>query len=316
MLFNGLAPTSPKLSYLIDPLVDEYKHYQREYGEDGDRLYNEQYGSMLQYIGSGKGSRSVGGVDVTAESVRRATKYADLTKLLADDVAGQPSMLGAILNDPSPDAEYIYDPSALRWQEANKIPGLSKTYREMQTPKEALNASSISAGWTEWLRFREKLDVVTQQMGLTSYRQDPTLAAAVKKKRQVMMDDPMYAGWHADMLETGSARFKQAISMMTIMTGGSEPALKFQQDPENHELLNGMQEYLSYRAQVSEAVRLSGSTIAANVNADVLAGFEAFVEDLNRRNPTFKAWQRRWLYGDLEQLAYPGVTYDTYSEVS
>ena len=316
MAINLLAPTSPKFEYIIDPLADEYKHYQREYGEDGDRLYNEQYGSMLQYIGSGKGSRSVGGVDVTAESVRRATKYSDLTELLADDLAGQPSMLGAILNDPDPDAEYVYDPSALRWQEANKIPGLSKTYREMQTSKEALNASSISAGWTEWLRFRRGLDIAVQQMGLTSYRQDPSLSAAIKKKRQLMMDDPMYAGWYSDMLESGTSRFQKAISMMTTMTGGSAPALKFQQDPENHELLNGMQEYLSYRGQVSESVRLSGSTMAANVNSDVLANFEAFVEDLNRRNPTFKAWQRRWLYGDMEQLAYPGVTYDTYSEVS
>ena len=38
--------------------------------------------------------------------------------------------------------------------------------------------------------------------------------------------------------------------MMKIMTGGSAAAMKFQHDPENHELLNGMQEYLSYRAQV------------------------------------------------------------------
>ena len=103
---------------------------------------------------------------------------------------------------------------------------------------------------------------------------------------------------------------------MMVMTGGSNAAINFQQDSENHELLNGMQEYLSYRQQVWSAANQSGSTIAANVNSELLLGFEQFVEDLNRRNPTFKAWQRRWLYGDIEQLAFPGATLDTYSEVS
>jgi len=316
MLFNGFAPTSPKFTNLIEPLSDEYKHYQRTYGDEGDRYFNEQYGSLLQYIGSGKGSRSVGGVDVTAESVRRASKYADLTQSLAPVLTNQPSMLGAILNDPDPDSEYVYDPSALRWQESNKIPGLSRNYREMQSPMEALNASSISAGWTEWLRFRRNLDITTEQMGLTSYRQDPQLAYAVKQKRMMMQSDPMYYGWYQDMMETGSSRFSQAIQMMMVMTGGSDAAINFQQDPENHELLNGMQEYLSYRQQVWSAANQSGSTIAANVNSELLLAFEQFVEDLNRRNPTFKAWQRRWLYGDIEQLAFPGAMLDTYSEVS
>ena len=218
MGFNLLAPSSPKFTSIVEPLSTS-THYQRTYGEEGDRYFNEQYGPMLQYIGSGKGTRSVGGVDVTSESVRRAAKYADLTAELAPVLANQPSMLGAVLNNPDPDAEYIYDPSALRWQEENKIPGLSKTYREMQSPDEALNASSISAGWTEWLRFRDKVDIAVEQMGLTSYRQSPELTYAIKKKRQVMQDDPMYYGWHQDMLETGSSRFAQAIGMMKIMTG-------------------------------------------------------------------------------------------------
>ena len=81
-------------------------------------------------------------------------------------------------------------------------------------------------------------------------------------------------------------------------------------------MVNGFQEYLSYREQVWNAANMSGSTISANVNEDLRAGFEAFVEDLNRRNPTFKAWQRRWLYGDVEQLSYAGATYGSYSEVS
>ena len=75
----------------------------------------------------------------------------------------------------------------------------------MQSPDEALNASSISAGWTEWLRFREKLDIAAQQMGLTSYRQDPQVGLRCKKKRHVMMQMTrcIMVGI-ADMLETDS----------------------------------------------------------------------------------------------------------------
>ena len=44
----------------------------------------------------------------------------------------------------------------------------------------------------------------------------------------MMQSDPMYYGWHQDMLETGSSRFAQAIGMMKIMTGPSAAAMKFQ----------------------------------------------------------------------------------------
>ena len=44
MAFNLLSPTSPQLDPIIEPLVDEYRHYQQQYSLDGDRLFIETYG--------------------------------------------------------------------------------------------------------------------------------------------------------------------------------------------------------------------------------------------------------------------------------
>ena len=79
LAFNALAPTSPKRHPTSEPLVDEYRHYQQQYGREADRLFNEVHGPNLAYIGSAKGSRNIAGVDATTEAAKRAAKYAGLT---------------------------------------------------------------------------------------------------------------------------------------------------------------------------------------------------------------------------------------------
>ena len=85
LAFNLLSPTSPKLYPTIEPLVDEYRHYQQNYGRDADRLFNEVHGPNLAYIGSAKGSKNLAGVDATTEAAERAAKYAGLTEYLGSD---------------------------------------------------------------------------------------------------------------------------------------------------------------------------------------------------------------------------------------
>ena len=314
MAFNYLSPTSPSFHPTIDPLVDEYRHYQKTYGKDADRYFNEAYGPALQYIGSKAGSRSIAGVDITDNAIRRAVKYSGLTEYIADDLVGEPNILGAIINDPDPKSEYVYSPSALRWQEAQKIPGLSDTYRDLQSPREALNASSVSAGWTEYLRFIDKINVVAAQAGLSSYSKSPELMAAVKEKKALMMSDPLYTGWGDAFRETGSSRLAKTLRIMEKITGNNVHAIQFQSDPENEQLVNGMQEYLSQRKYMAELVRQTGLGIRAEDNAALFDAWLTYVDDLNMRNPTFNAFYQRFLYGDNRELQFPGVSYDTYNE--
>ena len=314
MAFNYFSPTSPSFHPTIDPLVDEYRHYQKTYGKDADRYFNEAYGPALQYIGSKAGSRSIAGVDITDNAIRRAVKYSGLTEYIADDLVGEPNILGAIINDPDPKSEYVYSPSALRWQEAQKIPGLSDTYRDLQSPREALNASSVAAGWTEYLRFIDKINVVAAQSGLSSYSKSPELMAAVKEKKALMMSDPLYTGWGDAFRETGSSRLAKTLRIMEKITGNNVHAIQFQSDPDNEQLVNGMQEYLSQRKYMAELVRQTGLGIRAEDNAALFDAWVTYVDDLNMRNPTFNAFYQRFLYGDNRELQFPGVSYDTYNE--
>lgn len=314
LAFNALAPTSPKLHPMIEPLVDEYRHYQQQYGRDADQLFNETYGPNLAYLGSAKGSRNLAGVDATTEAAERAAKYAGLSSYLAEDIAKNPSMLGIILNSPDPDAEYVYNASVLRQQENQKIPGLSRTYRDMQTPKESLLASSTGAGWTEYLRFRERLNSTAYEMGLESYEDSPDLMYYMKQKRAQMASDPMYAGWYQAYLESGSSRLEGTLKIMRKLTGDNSYALEYAMDPDNAELVNGMQEYLTARDQMLEMERQSGSGLGAEVNVQIMAQWRSYIQDLKMRNRVFAAFWERNLYGDMDGLRFEGVSYDSYSE--
>lgn len=314
LAFNALAPTSPKLHPMIEPLVDEYRHYQQQYGRDADQLFNETYGPNLAYLGSAKGSRNLAGVDATTEAAERAAKYAGLSSYLAEDIAKNPSMLGIILNSPDPDAEYVYNASVLRQQENQKIPGLSRTYRDMQTPQESLLASSTGAGWTEYLRFRERLNSTAYEMGLESYEDSPDLMYYMKQKRAQMASDPMYAGWYQAYLESGSSRLEGTLRIMRKLTGDNSYALEYAMDPDNAELVNGMQEYLTARDQMLEMERQSGSGLGAEINVQIMAQWRSYIQDLKMRNRVFAAFWERNLYGDMDGLRFEGVSYDSYSE--
>lgn len=314
LAFNALAPTSPKLHPMIEPLVDEYRHYQQQYGRDADQLFNETHGPNLAYLGSAKGSRNLAGVDATTEAAERAAKYAGLTSYLGEDIAKNPSMLGIILNSPDPDAEYVYSASVLRQQENQKIPGLSRTYRDMQTPQESLLSSSTGAGWTEYLRFRERLNSTAYEMGLESYESSPDLMYYMKQKRAQMASDPMYAGWYQAYLESGSSRLEGTLKIMRKLTSDNSYAIEYAMDSDNTELVNGMQEYLTARDQMLEMERQSGSGLAAGVNAQIMAQWRSYIQDLNKRNRVFAAFWERNLYGDMDGLRFEGVSYDSYSE--
>jgi len=313
LAFNALAPTSPKLHPTIEPLVDEYRHYQQQYGRDADRLFNEVHGPNLAYIGSAKGSRNIAGVDATTEAAKRAAKYAGLTQHLGDDLADNPDLLGIILNDPDPDAEYVYNASVLRQQENQKIPGLSKTYRSMQTPQESLLSSSTGAGWTEYLRFRERLQATANEMGLESYQDSPELMYYMKQKRAQMASDPMYSGWYSAYLDNGNSRLESTLKVMRKLTSNNVNAMEYAMDDSNVELVNGMQEYLSARDQMLEMERQSGSGIGAQINFLILDQWHSYIRDLKMRNRTFAAFWERYLYSDMDGLSFEGVSYDSYA---
>ena len=313
LAFNALAPTSPKLHPTIEPLVDEYRHYQQQYGREADRLFNEVHGPNLAYIGSAKGSRNIAGVDATTEAAKRAAKYAGLTQYLGDDLADNPDLLGIILNDPDPDAEYVYNASVLRQQENQKIPGLSKTYRSMQTPQESLLSSSTGAGWTEYLRFRERLESTATKMGLESYQDSPELMDYMKQKRAQMASDPMYSGWYSAYLDNGNSRLESTLKVMRKLTSNNVNAMEYAMDDSNVERVNGMQEYLTARGQMLEMERQSGSGIGAKINFLILDQWHSYIRDLKMRNRTFAAFWERYLYSDMDGLSFEGVSYDSYA---
>ena len=314
MAFNLLSPTSPQLDPIIEPLVDEYRHYQQQYGLDGDRLFIETYGPALAMLANTKGSQAIAGVDATSEAVRRAKKYAGLVEFIAPELAEDPSILGAIINDPDPNSEYVWNPSANRWQEANTIPGLGASYREKMSPQESLNRGSIAAGWTEWIKFNEDLEVVAFQRGLASASRDPELMNYKKQKLAQMLSDPKYNGWGDAYREQGSSRKERTLRVMRKVVSSNSNALEFQMDPANEMLVIGFQEYLSARDQMRAIERETGKTLGAQSNVLIANQWHNFIDDLNMRNPTFARFFQRYLYGDRNAIEFEGVNYQTYMD--
>ena len=131
---------------------------------------------------------NTGGVDIETISVQRAKQFDELNREIANMglFANDPDLIGIILNDPDPNAEYDFNIGALRWLQTNEIPGTNTYYRELLSPQEAANAASASAGWTYWLNALDELNAIAYTRGLDSYERADDLVYASKLLKQEM----------------------------------------------------------------------------------------------------------------------------------
>ena len=116
---------------------------------------------------------NTGGVDIETISVQRAKQFDDLNREIANMglFANDPDLIGIILNDPDPNAEYDFNIGALRWLQTNEIPGTNTYYRELLSRRRPLMRLAPAISWTYWLSSLDELNAIAYTRGLDSYEQ-------------------------------------------------------------------------------------------------------------------------------------------------
>lgn len=300
-LANITAFTPPQFESKLDPLIETIRMYEQKY-EDGTRRFNEEYGNILLMLGDFNVSKNVAGVQANVSAVANARKYENIIANVAPDIQDNLNVLGMILND---DPNGLYDGSAYAWQRATKIPGLNRTYREIQTPEQAMVESQKNAGWTKFISFMDELDAMLQQRGLDSYRSKAASDLRDYKRQFIekLRTNPMYQGWYQDYLDYGSTRTVAAVQLM-------EEALRDPQFVEDHAgdpVWTSAAQYLELRRDVLSMLADTGQGIDAKNNAQIRELWDRGRQRLINQSTKWASIANRYLNGD-DDPAKPGVT--------
>ena len=298
---NLTAFTPPQYESKLEPLIDTIRKYEQDY-DDGLRRFNEDYGDLLLMLGDFKVSQNVAGVQANVAAVKNARRYDNIIQDVSAGIEDDLSVLGILLNE---DPNGLYDNSAYAWQRATKIPGINKTYREIQTPEQAMIESSKNAGWTQFISFTDQMDAILQQRGLDSYRSSKAEDLRNYKKQYIaqLRTNPLYEGWYQDYINFGSTRTISAVKLM-------EAALRDEQFVEDHEddpKWQSAYQYLELRRDVVALVEASGSGINAERNRQVRDLWDRGRQRLKMQSTQWSSIANRYLNGD-DDPTNPGVT--------
>ena len=292
-LANMTAFTPPQYESKLEPLIDTIRKYEADDPLDGLRKFNDDYGNMLLLVGNFNVSQNVAGVRPEVKAVENARKYSNIIENVAPEIQENLNTLGILLNDGT---EGLYDGSAYAWQRATKIPGLNKTYREIQDPEQSMIESSKNAGWTEFIGFMDSLDAILQQRGLSSYRSAGAADLRDLKRQFIakLSANPLYQGWYQDYINFGSTRTVAAVKVM-------EAALRDPQFVEDHEddpVWQSAAQYLELRRDVRILLDASGSGINAEVNQQVQELWDRGRQRLINQSTKWASIANRYLNGD------------------
>lgn len=291
VLANLTAFTPPSYDLKVQPILDAVRKMEQDDPENGSWKAYELFGETLATIGDFSVTKNVAGGFPSPDAVRNARKYGGLIQKVSGRIGENLDVLGIILNE---DPNYYFDESAYAWQFDTLIPGQNKTYRELQSPEQALLQSQKSAGWTKYLRAVEYLDSLLEQRGAKSYRQAPDLQAAKDAIVESMRQDPLYTGWYEDYKDFGSQRAQNTVTLL-------EEALAdegFVDDHVGNPVWIAAQRYVEARREIIAIVDASGSSIDAQENARVQAAWDAFREDLKAKYNGWGVIANRYLSGD------------------
>lgn len=293
ILANLTAFTPPGYESKLDPIIKAIRNNDRNYGIDGGRMSNDQFGNLLLMLGDFSNTKNVAGTNPTADAVGNARKYSDLIKSVSADLGDDLSVIGMILND---DPNAYYDDSAYGWQLSNQIPGVTERFRELQTPEQSWRESQKNAGWTAYIKLMDGLDALLQERGLKSFRSSQAQDLRQMKNDAIeqLRGNPLYAGWYDDYIDFGSTRTSNAVDLMRAALSDE----KFVADHAESPVWQAANEYLFHRDLVLDVLKQRGTGINNEDNKDIREHWDTIRADLIAGDNGWGTYANRYLNGD------------------
>lgn len=295
-LGNAFAFTPPTYESPVDQLIQMQREYDRVFGILGPQKFSENFGNETLILSSTETATNVGGTTVTTDTVRNINRYEGLIMSLATQTGDDLSVLGILVN-PDP-GESEYDTNAYRWMTTSNIPGTTRKWREINSGQEAMYEAQRQAGWVEYIKFKNSLDAMLQQRGLSSYRVKDAADLNLLRKQFIdnMMDNPLYEGWKNDFLTPGSTKTRSALKVISAALQDE----KFMQDHQDDKTWWMATQYIAARQQVVDYIKASGEPATSPANEQVLMEWDAYRQDLMNQDIGWASIANRYLLSDDE----------------
>ena len=304
LIFKGLSNLTvafpPGYESILQPIVDDYT-YMRENpitAGDADMRFSQKYGN--DFLIAKDFGMTEGPVNPVKGMVDIARKHEGLISTATDELedAGDLSVLSMMFVTGS---EGVFDGTIYSWQMGNEIPGLSRKWRERQTPNEALVNDQKNAGWNKWNKALASFDARLAALGVPSYEYAPGLKLEKDTFLLNMAQDPLYSPWFRDYKEFGSSRTSSTITFMK--TALADPG--WMEEKKDSPIWQAAKQYLDGREEVLKRLSESGSGIDTLKNRDIKEWWDTYRSNLKMMDG-WDAVANRFLDGD-DDPQNPGV---------
>jgi len=299
-LGNATLAFPPGYESVLQPLVDDYKQMRENEltAGDADMRFAQKYGDdvlIAKNLGIAEGP-----VQPLTGMVETATKYEGLIGRVSAELedAGDLSVMSMLFVD---NAQGVFDGTVYSWQMGNDVPGLSRKWREHQTPNEMLVNAEKNAGWNKWSKALAAFDARLAGMALTSYDDAPSLKLERDTFLDNMSQDPMYSSWYRDYKEFGSSRTMSTVTLMEAALTDSVWIAEHRDSP----IWQAARQYLDGRKLVIQTLDSRGGDISSLRNRDVKDWWDQYRSNLKMIDG-WDAVANRFLDGD-DNPKNPGV---------
>lgn len=291
IISNLVLPVQPQYELKVAPVIEATQRLKKDDPENGEAKAFELFGETIYTLANFSVTKKVGGMTPSAESVRRVRKYDSLIRDVSSDVETL-DVLGIFY---SSDPDWLYDKSAYGWMLANNVPGLNEKFSYIQSPEASLASDRVSGGWIKHLKTMDRLDLMLEEAGATSYSQVPELNALRKASIEDIRLDPLFAGWYEDWDTRGSRRAEDFV--IALKRGLSDE--QFVKDREGDPIWMAADQYVQLRDGVLQLLSESQSTnINASVNTQIKQMWDQGRQVLKQRYNGWGTVANRFLNGD------------------
>jgi hypothetical protein len=294
LLGNLLAFTPPNYESAIQPLIDMQRLYDETYGIEGPMKFNENFGPEMMVLANTETTRNVAGLSSTPVTVRNIKKYDSLIRKIIPSIGQDYDVIGMLVNSDTKDS--FYDPSAYRWMQSTNIPGTNQLWRETRSGAESMAESQRQAGWVEYIKFKNQLDALLQQRGLTSYRSAAAADLNAMKNEFIdnMRANPMFEGWRVDWDSQGSSKTVSAVQTLRAALADGD----FMSENGGSKTWIQAARYMEKRDLLVRLVKESGVSLANKANQQLQDEWDTFRQQLMNEDIGWANIANRFLRGD------------------
>ena len=287
-------PAQPRYVTALQPFVDELMR-----AREADPVNGEEdfiYRNPDLFFLADSLSNSLSGIrsEDTALSLVKGNPEAlkNLVGLLGEEHI---SVLGAIFNDD----DYAFSSKAQAYLQASKIPFLNKAFKEYGAPLEASRNSIVGRGWDEWTRYLEtiKQAIASEPPYYNPNRGTGALIVDFYKDEYLQNQKKTNPLWYEEYIGRGgygNSRLNKTVDALTYALNDDKMWKDLSQNPRWYAVLN----YLNFRYDVNQELKMIGTTIDGNNAIHVREAVSNFVDTLKNQSPDFVKFYERYFGND------------------